>query len=188
MKNPADLRKLIDELFEAKREYDRLVSDEEGTQQLGPPASSKQIAKLVDILGAPLPPSYRAFLELHNGWRDFDGGAKLLSVEDQSSAWVKARLEQLGDRLFEDDRKNPFLNGAMPVLLGEDEHNYLVLSPRKIHENGEMDFVMYDYSEEEQRFSDFTSFLQHDLDLMRELIDEEKHGVPDEEESEDNEE
>jgi SMI1 / KNR4 family (SUKH-1) len=113
-----DLQKLIHELAEAQREYDRLVSDEEDEHALGPPASPKQVAKLEDIVGKPLPPSYRAFLELHNGWDDFAGGAKLLSVEDHGRAWVKKRVKDLGDLFFENDSKNPFLNGAIPILLG----------------------------------------------------------------------
>jgi SMI1 / KNR4 family (SUKH-1) len=118
MKDQVDLQKLIHELAEAQREYDRLVSDEEDEHALGPPASPKQVAKLEDIVGKPLPPSYRAFLELHNGWDDFAGGAKLLSVEDHGRAWVKKRVKDLGDLFFENDSKNPFLNGAIPILLG----------------------------------------------------------------------
>ena len=177
MKNRIDLMKLIKELAEAQLEYDRLISDEEEEHELGLPASSKQIAKLDSILGKPLPPSYRSFLELHNGWGDFDGGAKLLSVEDQRHKWVKERLKELGELLFEDDSKNPFLNGCIPILLGEDENNYLVLDPSTVRKNGEMDFVMYDYNQEEARFNDFTSFLQHSLKVMQALIKEEKFGT-----------
>jgi len=138
---------------------------------------------LEGFLGKSLPPSYRAFLELHNGWSHFDGGAKLLAVEDQESKWVKERLQALA-RGFEGVAPNPFDNGAIPVLLGRDEHNFLVLDPRKVRKNGEMDFVMYDYTEVEDRFKDFTSYLCDDLEVIRRLIAEEKHGTPDEEEAE----
>jgi hypothetical protein len=183
MKNHVELKKLIHQLAEAQREYDRLVSDEEEEHELGSSASPKQIARLESILGKPLPPSYRAFLELHNGWGDFNGGAKLLAIEDQGSAWVKKRVKDLGDLLFEDDRRNPFMNGAIPILLGKDENNYLVLDPSKVRKDGEMDFVMYDYGEEERRFKDFTSFLRHYLKLTQALIKDEKEGTSDDDDA-----
>lgn len=182
MNNQIELAKLIRELTEAQVEYDRLVSDEDEKHELGLPASPKQIAMLESILKMPLPQSYRSFLELHNGWSDFDGGAKLLSVEDQEHIWVKERLKRLGELLFEDDNKNPFLNGCIPILLGKDESNYLVLDPSTVRKNGEMDFIMYDYNQEEERFKDFISFLQDSLKVKNELIEEEKHGINDEDE------
>lgn len=182
MKGQHELQQLIQDLAEAKREYDRLVFDEEDEHELGPPASAKQLAKLESIIGKFLPPSYRSFLELHNGWCDFAGGAKLLEIDDQGSAWVEKRLKELGELLFEENSKNPFLNGAIPILLGKDENSFLVLDPNKVQKNGEMDFVMYDYGIEERRFSDFTSFLRNDLKLMQRLIENEKHGISDESE------
>ena len=183
MKEDTSIETLIREIMAAMREYDRLAFDKERPHELGPPAPPKQIAKLEGILGTSLPPSYRAFLELHNGWSHFDGGAKLLAVEDHGSKWVKERLLEFA-RGFEGVAVNPFEIGAIPVLLGMNEHNFLVLDPRKVRKNGEMDFVMYDYTEEEDRFKDFTSYLRDDLDVRRRLIAEEKHGTPDEEEDE----
>lgn len=177
------LETLIHEIMKAKREYDRLAFDEERPHELGPPASPQQIARLEGILGKPLPPSYRAFLELHNGWSHYDGGAKLLAIEDHDSKWVRERLLELA-RGFEGVSPSPFETGAIPVLLGTNEHNFLFLDPSKVRKNGEMDFVMYDYTEEEDRFKDFTSYLRDDLEVMRRLIEEEKNGRPDEEEDE----
>lgn len=175
MKDDTLLETLIREIMEAKLEYDRLAFDEERPHELGPPASPKQIAKLEGILGKSLPPSYRAFLELHNGWSHFDGGAKLLAVEDHEGEWVKDRWETFANG-FEDIEveDNPFEIGAIPVLLGPDEYNFLVLDPRKVRKNGEMDFVMYYYSEEEDRFEDFTSYLQDYLEVKRRSIEEER--------------
>lgn len=179
MENHDQLHSLVSDLAEAMLEYDRLAFDEEDEHQLGPPASPAQIAIFERALGAPLPPSYRSFLELHNGWSDFDGEAKLLAVEDHESPWVKERINDMSDLFFEDDGDNPFLNGMLPILLGENEDNYLVLDPSTRRENGEMDFIMYDYGEEEERFSDFTSFLRDVLDVTREMIKDELEGTTD---------
>ena len=176
------LQKLIDDLAAAKRELDGLMFDEEYPHELGEPCTPEQITKLEGILGKALPPSYHAFLELHNGWRNFNGGAKLLAVEDQTSSWVEKRKEDLDELFYEDeDNENPFNNGAIPILLGEDESDYLILDPNSLHQDGEMIFIAYDYTEEEERFTDFSSFLQQQLDLHLEMIEDEKRGVVNEE-------
>src|SRR4051812_25216890 len=43
-----------------------------------PGASERTIADLVRRLGGALPPSYRAFLELYDGWHDLYQGVSLL--------------------------------------------------------------------------------------------------------------
>lgn len=175
MTRTSELPDLIEELLRAKREFSRLRSDEEDQVGPRPPASQGQIAALERELGAGLPPSYRAFLELHNGWPDFSGAAKLLAVEDHASEWVRERIAYWSDLM--EDGQNPFKRGAIPVLLGETENHFLVLDPTTVRKNGEMDFVDYDYGQEFQRFADFTSFLENDLKVMTRLIDREINGV-----------
>jgi hypothetical protein len=182
MKKHAGLRKLIDQLAETKREYTRLAFDEEDSMKLGEPASQSQIAKLERRLGKPLPPSYRAFLELHNGWEHFDGGLNLLSVEDQDSDWVRDWLKMLAMAFTAVKEENPFEKGALPIMLGEGEHTFLILDPRTVRRDGEMDFVKYTFAQVDERFKDFTSFLQGDLEGERELLDKEKKGAPEEDE------
>jgi SMI1/KNR4 family protein SUKH-1 len=183
MATQLQLQMLIGDLSEALRKRDQLLFDEEYPHELGEPCSPSQIATLERILGKPLPPSYRAFLELHNGWKKFVGGARLLAVEDQESAWVKKRLEDLDTLFFEDEEaENPFKEGVIPVLLGEDERSFLVLDPRTFRQNGEMDFVQFDLTEEERRFEDFTSFLQHKLNLTQEIIQDQLEGSSDKDE------
>jgi len=54
----------------------------EDEQLLGPPASIEDINLLEKMCGHALPPSYRAFLCLHNGWRMVDGVSDLLPVQE----------------------------------------------------------------------------------------------------------
>ena len=178
MENHEQLQKLIQELVETKCEYFKLAFDEEQPDELGSPASPKQIAKLEGILGKTLPSGYRIFLELHNGWGDFNGDGKLLSVEDHKSEWVKEKLQYWND-IWDEDRENPFEHGAIPILLGENKNNFLVLDPRRERENGNIDFVMFDYMYEEESYEDFTLFLQHELEVIRKLIDREMKGITD---------
>ena len=181
MAKSVPLPKLISELAETLRTYDRLVFDEELSHELAEPASSNQIATLEKILGHPLPPSYQEFLKLHNGWSNFVGDAKLLGTDDHNKEWVKEKLEKL-DTLFYEFGENPFKLGAIPIMLGEDARGFLMLDPRTVRSNGEMDFVSFHIVHEEDRFKDFTSFLQHKLKLLRESIKDEMEGVSDEDE------
>ncbi len=176
MESRTELRALVAELLEAKREYSRLRFDVESETALGPPASVEQIRKLERFVGQPLPPSYRAFLELHNGWADFDGSAKLLAVEDHECEWVRRRIKDWGETV-DDDSQNPFLTGVIPILLGEVESNFLALDPSTSKATGEMDFISYDYLCEEDRFEDFTTFLKANLKVLQGLIDDETTGT-----------
>jgi hypothetical protein len=177
------LDSLVRELQDAKREYDRLAFDEERSRTLGPPAGAVQLATLERRLGHALPPSYRAFLELHNGWDEFSGGSKLLAADDHGREWVSERIAYW-DALFEDDSVNPFKHGCLPVLFGEDENHFVVIDPRTVRSDGEMDFIDYDYTVEFARYPTFTHFLAHDLDVTRELIARQVDGVPSDDEAE----
>jgi hypothetical protein len=168
---------LIEQIDTALRTYDRLAFDEEVEHRLGNPCTPKQIAKLEKLLGRPLPPSYKAFMELHNGWSDLAGDAKLLAVEDHGREWVQERLDDMEELFDEFGPVNPFAQGAIPVLLGEDSQSVLYVDPRTERADGEMDFVALDIVEEERRFNDFTAFLTHKLELLERLIAKQTKGA-----------
>jgi cell wall assembly regulator SMI1 len=178
--NKDELKRLIEELSGARNEYYRLRFDEPSPDKLGRPCPPKQIARLEQTLGWNLPPSYRTFLELHDGWDNFDGGAKLLSLEDQRSVWVSERVGDFGELFDENpDAENPFSAGAIPIMMGQHENNFVVLDPRKPKPNGEMQFVAYDYSEKERSFKDFIAYLSHKLTITRKLIQRQRLGRQD---------
>jgi hypothetical protein len=57
----------------------------------------------------------------------------------------------------------------------------MILDPRKVRKDGEMDFVEYDLTEEQNRFKDFVSFLRSKLESTRRLIEKEKKGATEDE-------
>jgi SMI1/KNR4 family protein SUKH-1 len=175
---------LIQNLLEAQVRYERLAFDEENDHPLGPPCTPQQIRSLEKRLGNALPPSYRAFMERHNGWTNFAADAKLLAVEDHSSDWVKDRLLDMQELFPDTDQEDPFQQGAMLVLIGEDSDEVLYVDPRTMRPDGEMDFVALDIVQETQRFPDFISFLEYKLDLFKRLIDRQTKGIAAEGESE----
>lgn len=178
MELKAQLQQLISELAEARHTYDLLVFDELQPNELGAPATVEQINQLTARLGKPLPPSYRAFLELHNGWSDFEGDGKLLAVEDHDSEWVQEKIQYWND-IWDEDSDNPFDHGAIPVLLGESLNHFLVLDPRRTAPNGQLLFVHYDYMQEEKTYDDFVAYLNNRLLILKRLIERETQGVDD---------
>jgi cell wall assembly regulator SMI1 len=179
MDGHAKLKKLIRELVDCKKEYARLAFDEEEPIELAAPCTPKQIAKLEGRFGRALPPSYRAFLELHNGWDDYFGSAKLLAVEDHEQEWVKEKVHGFSGYLNEFKKDNPFKHGAMPIMLGKDERIFVVVDPSTVRKDGEMDFVQFDITVEESRHKDFLAYLEYDLETGKELIEQEKTGKKD---------
>ncbi len=68
-----------------------------------PAASAVAIARAEERLGRPLPPSYRAFLALHDGWPRFFDGASLLGTAN------------LGHRHYEDLARAAFEAAETPI-------------------------------------------------------------------------
>ena len=168
MVNINELQVLIDELVAALLRYDVLRFDEVQQRELGPPANADELSRLSQVVGFALPPSWRAFLSLHNGWSNFRGAANILSTEECVAPWVKQRVRDWEELL--EGQANPFGDGRHPVLLGVAESSFLVVDPATVRADGEMSFIMYDYLQEEHRFPDLTSYLRHHLMIMQALI------------------
>src|SRR5215469_3921599 len=131
MTNDSELRTLIDKIAQAQVHYENLAFDEERPHALGAPASDEAIRSLEARLGSPLPPDYRDFLKLHNGWQNFHADGKLLAVEDQNVEWVRKKIKFWSD-LWDSEDPNPFARGALPIMLGESLHHFAVLDPTRV--------------------------------------------------------
>ena len=72
-----------------KLEYtDAKDRDQNEKQFFGAPVSEERIDKLEDALKMKLPPSYRAFLRLSDGWKTIDGSQSFFSI-DELLVWRK---------------------------------------------------------------------------------------------------
>ena len=69
-------------------------------------------------------------------------------------------------------------------MLGDGEPDFVITDPATARSNGEMDFVRYHLTEEVSRYGDFRAFLKRELEIITELIEEERNGVVDEEDDE----
>ncbi len=141
-------------------------------QVLFPGATDTDIDTVADLIGAPVPPSYAAFLRLHNGWDAYNGGAKLLTAGEQSAPWVHERLEELREAL-EDSGAQAVLENAFPVMLGDEESVFAVLNLSKRDEHGELQVVHWDLDEGEVGTSDsFLDFLEDELETALDDLDD----------------
>lgn len=169
-----DMRLIVNELIDALQRYDELRFDEIQPRELGPPATPNELRDMERTLRFPIPPSWRAFLCLHNGWSNFRGTAKLLATSDLAAPWVRQRIRDWEDLL--EGKVNPFGSGRQPVMLGMQESSFLVIDPGTLRADGEMSFTMYDYLEEEHRFPDLVAFLRHHLSIVQALVDRHSAG------------
>lgn len=139
-------------------------------QQLGPPASETDLVGLETWLGKPLPPSYRAFLSLHNGWRQVDGAMDLLSTEEIIKgprhkiiqAW-QAQLKKIGDFVAAN---------SIVIGLSEVTATKLLLDPNRTNPQGEWTVVQH-HNYEENNYPSFLVWLESSIDEFRQLIEEE---------------
>jgi len=73
----------LEELVQSLYDVFTKVSRQAGITRPGtlhPPASESDIAACEARIGMRFPPSYRAFLRLHNGWEKFDDASTLIGV------------------------------------------------------------------------------------------------------------
>lgn len=161
------LEKAITEGIQARqRYYDSIELDAE--QELGEPAAEASIQKLESILGTALPPSYRAFLLLHNGWKEIDGGVDLVPLEEllgitnehDLSAWKQSALDS-GD----DVAARSLVIGASLITATK----YL-LDPIAASQDGEWPLLQY-HHEIEAEVPSFIEWLEDSVEEYLELAE-----------------
>jgi len=106
------------------------------------PATDRQIVSYEQYLGLRLPPSYRAFLELHNGyeWLAFPG--HMLSIQDVVP----------GGEYFDDIKEwktvmaeaglSEALDGIVVAYLDQ-PNNWAYLDPNRARDGGEFDLALH---------------------------------------------
>lgn len=144
--------------------YEAILLPDE--QALGEPARLDLVEALERDLGKPLPPSYRTFLLMFDGWRMIDGGTDLFSVaallpgaqRAEMAEWQKrARAE--GDEVA----ARSLVIGASGVTATK----YL-LDPEQVDEDGEWALVQH-HHEVEAVVPSFLKWLEESVDEYQEL-------------------
>lgn len=87
------IAKAVAEGVEARSAFYTAMAEPD-RQELGSPATEEQLNAVARILGAPLPPTYEAFLRLHNGWKMFDAATDLYSADEIARASASKGLQK----------------------------------------------------------------------------------------------
>lgn len=167
------LDRAITEALAANRDYYRVFFNMDSDQALGPPARDQDVRQFESQLGWRLPPSYRAFLLRHDGWRNFRGDAHLLSIGQRDEPGMQAHLAEF-QSLAGDDA-----SGVIVIMAGEASGTLAYLDPKTRRTDGEMDLVEYAYADGElARRPDFITFLEEWTATRLRLIARETGQVP----------
>ncbi|WP_329166381.1 SMI1/KNR4 family protein [Streptomyces sp. NBC_01267] len=132
------------------------------------PASAERIAALEERLGCPLPPSYRSFLEVSDGWRNA-GGFVYVLAGTESHGWQEDEVgigEMYREELDEDSTEEEIRlvedmwDRTLPLDV-ESDATYVMLNPGDLGADGE--WAVYCYrtwaGEMPERYASFREFM-----------------------------
>lgn len=167
----ARVRKAVDDGVTARSHYYASI-DLPDEQRLGAAAKEDLIAQLEQKIGRSLPPSYRTFLALHNGWRMVDGVTDLLPVEDLLDGPKAAKIVKWQQACA----KSGDLVAANGLVIGWADINptRLLLDPSAIGDDGEWRMLEH-YKDDESDYPSFIEWLEQsvaDYDALAEGEDD----------------
>jgi cell wall assembly regulator SMI1 len=171
MRLQLSLRDLIEQITGLLTELDRLCGWEI-EHRLGPPANAGQIAVIERLAGFQLPPDYRAFLELHNGWHGFSGEHDLLSAEQMTSAPMARSIART--RALQVETADPAAAGFV-IYASVSGSDIAYIDPATRRPGGMADVVQWDpLMSEYARFGSFVAYLQGQVEVLEHLIAKER--------------
>jgi hypothetical protein len=137
--------------------------DLEDEQSLGPPASLQDIEKLEKKCGNALPPSYRTFLVLHDGWIMVDGGCDLLRAGEMISGPVAEKTRKWQASMVKEGQAA--LASGLVVGFSAISQKRIVLDFGQLDAAGEGRLIQWDSDE----FSEYESFIKWLEDTAQEF-------------------
>ncbi|MGZ9932638.1 SMI1/KNR4 family protein [Streptomyces sp. NC-S4] len=133
-----------------------------------PPASEERIAAMEQRLGRRMPPSYREFLEVSDGWRHAGGFVRLLAGtadvrrHDNESGLADMFEEYLDDDAGPDARRNADVWRRGLQLDVESDITHVLLDPEDVDEDGEWAVCTWASwrGEAPERHANFAAFMR----------------------------
>ena len=135
-------------------------------QSLGPPAREDELRQIEARLKRQLPPSYRAFLSLYDGWKMIDGGLDLLSVSELLNGPQHAQIQEWQQQMW----KAGDTVAARSLVIGVSHitpTRYL-LDPETSDDGGEWQLVQH-HKIVEAEVPSFLQWLEESVDEYRQL-------------------
>jgi predicted DNA-binding WGR domain protein len=118
-------------------------------------AAEADIKAFEKQLGYALPPSYREFLALHNGWQCFWGSTWISGVSGKALSCIHSRLKE-GKKYF---LKGAEWNPDRDLVLGADDNGGFLVFSSKVQKNGEREVLDCPSGYIENTFKSFTELL-----------------------------
>ncbi|MET8859618.1 SMI1/KNR4 family protein [Streptomyces sp. NPDC004579] len=146
-----------------------------------PPASEERIAAMEERLGRRMPPSYREFLKVTDGWRHAGGFVWLLAGtrgadwHDDASGLGESFEEYLDEDAGPEERREVDIWRRGLQLDVESDATYVLMDPEDVDEDGE--WAVYTWAswraEPPERHANFLEFMR---DMHREFHSLRAHG------------
>lgn len=166
------IRKIVSGLTEARRSYFKEVGLET-SEFLPAPASESDIARLEGVLEQSLPPSYKSFLLIQDGFPELDGETNLLGVSEMILKYQEDSsefLSQIAQVLGDDAIKGYIVFGA-----SDQSTSSFFFDPTVRNKDGE--WLVVEYDEEEGLDSTHESFLFFLIESIKEAQDAEQEAL-----------
>lgn len=139
-------------------------------QELGPPASEESIKALEAKLDANLPPSYRIFLRLHDGWRMAGAAIDLLSVGDMIAGPRAERIRRWQEA--EGEAGDDVAANGLVIAEGAVVPTKLILDPSTVDASGEW-LLVRNHKGPEETYDSFVAWLEDSVEMYRDLLSDE---------------
>ncbi|MBK7585399.1 MAG: SMI1/KNR4 family protein [Myxococcales bacterium] len=177
----ADFRILLRDIQRVQREILRIAPYRDFGLRPNPGASGADIAAAEQRLGRSLPPSYREFLMLHDGWSRFYDGATLLgtaSIAERSHAEAARATFEAAETPVPDygppSRTRPKV--LIPFGIDLQATTLFVFNPANTDSRGEMEVIAW-INEIGLRRSSFQDFLESICELCQAELDSSRERV-----------
>lgn len=160
------MRRLLDRLQELRAETYRVIGYDDPSMPR-PPATDLEITAAETNLGVSFPPSYRAFLSIHNGWEHWSGDVALLSTREMLSNPYAFRIAKWRDGEWMQGNVLA-LEGLVigfSLYVGEQ----IIIDPAPQPDSLERDIVLWDF-EEIERYPNFYQYLESRRKIWEEEI------------------
>jgi len=149
----------------------------------GAPATADALAAYERHLGRPLPPSYRAFLELHDGYRGLAYPGDMLAIGDLlpggKSAEAISKWRERSLRWGAEETRE-----AIPIANLGQPNNWVFLDPTRPRARGELTVVEWE-PEDTTEYPDLVAFLEECLETVKYGIAEARGLVSPDEDDDD---
>ncbi len=153
-----EIKEWVEKIAAANQEQSSRCFGIDSVQDLYPPCPEAELRLYEQSLGRPLPPSYRKFLRLHNGWGGFSRNISLLGTRYRQEKDLLAAIEEF-QAIEALDGKMGAATGIF-VAAAPDGRYFLYYDIHTRRKNGEMELVEYIYPKGEVCcYPDLTTYL-----------------------------